>query len=150
MENITIISENSWGSDMSIDCNDLTNNGLYFIFTGYVLPLLSPNVRGYLYEKLLFMKNMGNIAGKAVSVTEYGFTNIQKLSKNGEMVDFIDRLCQKKNKHILTNQLINLAWSFSGDTDNGNKENREETWKKLLKEVDRIHELNILDKTTKP
>ena len=149
MENITIVSSNSWDSEM-IDCEDLTNNGLYFIFTGYILPLISPQVRAYLYEKLLFVKNMGNIAGKVVSVTEYGFTNIQKLSNNKEMIDFIERLCLKKDKKVLPKQLIELAWSFSGDTDNGNKENREETWNKLLKEINRIHDLNILDKTTKP
>ena len=146
MDNFT----NSWNYDNTLDCEEIKNNGLYLIFTGYVLPLISPQVRAYLHEKILFIKNAGNIAGKLVSVSEYGFKNVQDLSNNSDMVDFITRLCSKKDLHVLPKQIIDIAWNFSGDTDNGKKENREESWNKLLKEIDRIHELNVLDKTTKP
>ena len=68
MENITDLSSSSWSSPLEtmIDCNDLTNNGLYFIFVGYVLPLLSPKVRDYGKELFSTIKNLGNIAGNEV------------------------------------------------------------------------------------
>jgi len=146
MENITDIvsSSESWSNDLN--CEDLTNNGLYFIFTGYILPLLSPKVRSYIKEVVTTIKNFGNTAGKAVSVTEYGFEKVQGLSKNSEMVDFISNVCSKKNIDIKPKELIELAWSFSGDTENGKREGVEQTWNKLMKEVDRIHTLNVTSK----
>jgi hypothetical protein len=149
MDNITELMNNT-SLETMIDCEDLTNNGLYFIFTGYVLPLLSPQVRSYLHEKVIFIKNLGNVVGKLVSVSEYGFNNIQNLSDNKEMVDFIERVATNKKYRVLPGQVMELAWSFSGDDDGGNKDRREETWNKLMKELDRIHGLNVLDKTTKP
>ena len=148
MDNITeILTNTSWGDVSPIDCNDLTNNGLYFIFTGYLIPLLSPNVRSYFYDKFLFIKNAGKTTGKIVSVSEYGFKNIQKLSDNTEMLEFIERVARNNNIEVIREQIMGLAWSFSGDTDNGKKESREETWSKLMKELDRIHDLNVLDKS---
>ena len=41
-----------------------------------------------------------------------------------------------------------MAWSFSGDTDNGEKDNKQESWNKLLEEIDRLHSINIFDKTS--
>jgi hypothetical protein len=93
---------------------------------------------------------LGNVVGKLVSVSEYGFNNIQNLSDNKEMVDFIERVATNKKYRVLPGQVMELAWSFSGDDDGGNKDRREETWNKLMKELDRIHGLNVLDKTTKP
>ena len=148
MENITDISmsSSSWSGDLSINCDDLTNNGLYFIFTGYIVPLLSPRVRAYIKEVMITIKNVGNVAGKAVSVTEYGFEKVQGLSTNAEMIDFIKNVCNKKNVNITPQELVNLAWSFSGDTENGKREGVEQTWNKLMKEVDRIHTLNTSSK----
>ena len=98
MENITdySISSGSWSDEFSINCEDLTNNGLYFIFTGYIVPLLSPRVRAYITEVMTTIKNVGNVAGKAVSVTEYGFEKVQGLSTNAEMVDFITETYAEK------------------------------------------------------
>ena len=31
-------------------CENITNHWLYFIFTGYLLPIISPNVRNYFKE----------------------------------------------------------------------------------------------------
>ena len=150
MNNYTeVISSNSWSSD-NFDCEDLTNNGLYLIFTGYILPLLSPKVRNYLHETFISIKNMGDVAGKIVSVTDYGFEKVQGLSNNGEMVEFLTRLCSKKNLTIDPKELVNLAWSFSGDTENGKRPGSEQTWNKLMKEVNRIHDLNKLQKGIKP
>ena len=147
MENITEIlsPSDSWSGDF-INCEDLTSNGLYFIFTGYILPLLSPRVRSYIKEVIVTIKNVGNVAGKAVSVTEYGFEKVQGLSTNDEMVDFIKNVCSKKDVSIKPKELVELAWSFSGDTNNGHREGVEQTWNKLMKEVDRIHTLNLTSK----
>ena len=62
------------------------------------------------------------------------------------MVDFISNVCSKKNIDIKPKELIELAWSFSGDTENGKREGVEQTWNKLMKEVDRIHTLNVTSK----
>ena len=67
MENITEYSSSSW--DSGIDCEDLTNNNLYIIFVGYVVPLLSQRVRNYGRELLSHLKNAGKVAGNIVSVT---------------------------------------------------------------------------------
>lgn len=152
MDNFTSSSwDNEYSSfETTVDCEDLTNNGLYLIFVGYVLPLLSPKVRNYGKEVLSTIKNLGNIAGNVVSLTEFGFEKIQDLNNNQEMVNFIQRLCTIKDFKILPNQMIDLAWKFSGDTDNGKKEHMQQTWKKLFSEIDQLSTLNKMDKTTKP
>ena len=130
MENITEYSSSSW--DSSIDCEDLTNNGLYIIFVGYVVPLLSPRVRNYGRELLSHLKNAGKVAGNIVSVTEYGFEKIQDLSNNGEMVQFIQKVCDKKKIDVTMAEIKELSWRFSGDTANGKRESIQQTWKSLL------------------
>ena len=130
MENFTEYSSNSW--DSSIDCTDLTNNGLYIIFIGYVVPLLSPRVRNYGRELLSHFKNAGKVAGDIVSVTEYGFEKIQDLSNNGEMVQFIQKVCDKKKIDVTMAEIKELSWRFSGDTANGKRESIQQTWKSLL------------------
>ena len=62
MENITDYSSSSW--DSGIDCVDLTNNGLYIIFVGYLLPLLSPTMRNYGREVLSHIKNLGKVISR--------------------------------------------------------------------------------------
>ena len=149
MENITVISSGSWDDTLSIDCNDLTNNGIYILFTGYILPFLSPKVREYTKHIFISIKNAGKITGELVSMTEYGFDKIQDLSNNKEMIDFIFKICESKGHKLLTNQITELAWAFSGDTDNGKKDELKQTWKKLLNELERLSILNKMDKTTK-
>ena len=131
MENITEYSSNSWDSG-SIDCEDLTNNNLYILFVGYVVPLLSPRVRNYGRELLSHLKNAGKVAGNIVSVTEYGFEKIQDLSNNGEMVQFIQKVCDKKKIDVTMAEIKELSWRFSGDTANGKRESIQQTWKSLL------------------
>ena len=152
MENNTLLSSSSsWSleTESSLDCNDLTNNGLYLLFVGYLLPLLSPKVREYGKEALLMFRHMGKVTADIVSVTEFGFEKIQDLSDNNEMVKFIQRVSDKKNINILSGQIQELAWSFSGDTKNGEKDNKQETWKKLLNELDRMSTLNKMDRTNR-
>ena len=131
MKNITEYSSSSWDSG-SIDCEDLTNNNLYILFVGYVLPLLSPRVRDYGRELLSHLKNAGKVAGDIVSVTEYGFEKIQDLSNNGEMVQFIQKVCDKKKIDVTMAEIKELSWRFSGDTENGKRESIQQTWKSLL------------------
>ena len=151
MENVTQFSSDSWsnGSEKNLDCNDLTNNGLYLIFIGYLLPLLSPKVRDYGKEVLSVFRNMGRVASDVVSLTEFGFDKIQGLSNNDEMSAFIQRLSDKKNMNVLSSQIQEIAWSFSGDTQNGSKDHKQETWKKLLNELDRASILNKMDRSNK-
>ena len=131
MENITEYSSSSWDSG-SIDCEDLTNNNIYILFVGYVVPLLSPRVRNYGRELLSHLKNVGKVAGDIVSVTEYGFEKIQDLSNNGEMVQFIQKVCDKKKIDVTMAEIKELSWRFSGDTANGKRESIQQTWKSLL------------------
>ena len=148
MENFTETSSNSWNNDLdTIDCNDLTNNGLYLIFTGYLLPLLSPKLRAYGKEMLSSLKNFGKVASDIVSITEFGFEKIQGLTSNEEMVNFIQRICDKKNLNVLPNEIKELAWSFSGDTQNGKKPSMQQTWNKLMDELERLNILHKMDKT---
>ena len=137
MENITEYSSNSWDSG-SIDCEDLTNNNLYILFVGYVVPLLSPRVRNYGRELLSHLKNVGKVAGDIVSVTEYGFEKIQDLSNNGEMVHFIQKVCDKKKIDVTMAEIKEFSWRFSGDTDNGKKESLQQSWKSLLNNLNAL------------
>ena len=147
MENITSFMDITDGST-SFDCEDLTNNGLYMIFIGYLYPMLSPTIRAYIKDTLVTIKNVGKVTGQVVSLTEFGFSKLQGIKSNKDMVDFISRVCKNKDLNVLQNQIIDCAWSFSGDTDNGKKENMEQSWKKLLNDLDRFHDLNIRDRTT--
>ena len=38
-------------------CENVTNHWLYFVFSGYVLPLISPRVRDWFRETLNSLKN---------------------------------------------------------------------------------------------
>ena len=145
MENITYVGSGSWDDQINFDCNDLTNNGLYMIFIGYVVPLLSPTMRAYLKDIFATVKNIGRVSGQIVSLTEFGYTKVQGIKNNADMIDFIQRVCKNKDLNVLPKQIIDLAWESSGDTD---KKGGEQSWNKFSAELDRLHTLNILDKTT--
>ena len=142
MENITTIITTD-----DINCPDLTNNGLYLIFVGYLLPLLSPTMRIYLKDLLINFKNCGKVTGQLVSLTEFGFTKVQNINSNEEMIKFIERVCLNKDLNLLPQQIMDCAKSFSGDKVNG-KDSFEGSWNKLLKEVDRIHAENIMARSS--
>lgn len=146
------MSSGSWSTEIDTygpDCEELTNNNLYILLVGYLVPLLSPKVREYGKECLSIFRNAGKVAGDIVSITEFGFEKVQDLSNNSEMMNFIIRIAGKKNLSILPKQLEELSWEFSGDS-NSERESKQQTWKKLLSELKRLSELNTLDKTTKP
>ena len=147
MENITNFIENVDGSTTGFDCEDLTNNGLYMIFIGYLYPMLSPTVRSYMKDVLVSIKNVGKVTGQIVSLPEFGFSKLQGIKSNDEMINFIKRICKNKDLNVLPKQIMDCAWSFSGDTEEGKRENTEQSWNKLLNELDRLHQLNIMDKT---
>ena len=143
------ITDSSWDSDGSNTtmCDEITNNYLYTLFVGYLIPLISPKVRNYCKECLSTILHFGNIAGDVVSLTEFGFEKVQDMKNNGEMVNFIQRVAKINDYTVLPSQFIDLAWNFSGDTDHGKKDEIQQTWKKLLNELDRVNALNILDKS---
>ena len=76
-------------------CENVTNHWLYFVFSGYVLPLVSPRVRDWLKETINSLKN-SNIGGKVVTLTEFGFNKIQDIEDNDEMKEYIKRLIKEK------------------------------------------------------
>ena len=139
MENITEII----GTENDINCPDLTNNGLYLIFVGYLLPLLSPTMRIYLKDVLVNLKNCGKVTGQVVSLTEFGFSKVQNINSNEEMIKFIERVCLNKDFNLLPQQIVDCAKSFSGD--GGGEEG---SWNKLLKEVDKLHARNIMARSS--
>ena len=109
---------------------------LYLIFTGYLIPLVSPRVREFIKDKLHTLRNC-KVTGQLVSLTEFGFEKIQDIEDNEEMKDYIRRLCNNKNPGLLyTEETIEkMSWLFSGDKD-GKEEGMQQTWKKLNKLID--------------
>ena len=90
-------------------CDDLTNHGLYFVFSGYVLPLISPRVRDWLKETLNSLKN-NKIGGHIVTLTEFGFNKIQDIENNDEMKEYYKLKDSCTCEVILTNDVneVNL------------------------------------------
>ena len=127
-------SSNSTITDSQNLCEDLTNHWLYFIFSGYLLPLISPRVRNWFKETVNSLKN-SNVGGKFVTLTEFGFQKIQDIENNNEMKEYIRRICKEKNPHLFYSEesLEKLAKLFSGDEKNNGIA---QTWKKLLKTID--------------
>ena len=148
MDNFT---DSSWTGNFDDNelCESVTNHWLYFIFSGYVLPLISPRVRDWLKESWSSCKNT-SINGKFVTLTEFGFDKIQEIENNIEMKDYIRRLCIKKNPKLFYSDetLEKISWLFSGES-KGDKDSKDgadgnitdgfqQTWKKLNKVIDEI------------
>ena len=143
MENITDGSWSwSWGetdiADNANICESVTNHWLYFIFSGYLLPLRSPRVREFIKHAYSTLKNSEN-TGNIVSLTEFGFEKIQDIENNREMKDFIRRLCDKKyptlSGILKDKDFEEFAWGFSGQK-NKIHTGLQQTWKKLNKIID--------------
>ena len=96
MENITSFMDITDGS-AGFDCEDLTNNGLYMIFIGYLYPMLSQTVRSYMKDVLVSINNVWKVTGQIVSLTEFGFSKLQGIKSNDEMINFIKRICKIKD-----------------------------------------------------
>ena len=115
-------------------CEEVTNHWLYFIFSGYLLPLISPRVRDWLKERLNSLKN-SSVGGNIVTLTEYGFQKIQDIENNDEMKEYIKRLCKSKNPNLIYSEesIEKLSKLFSGDEKiNG----LAQSWKKLNKIIE--------------
>ena len=139
MENITDGSWSwTWEETNPNICESVTNHWLYFIFSGYLLPLISPRVREFIKHTYSTLKNSEK-TGNIVSLTEFGFEKIQDIEDNKEMKDFIKRLCDKKYPNLSSilkdKELEEYAWGFSGQK---NKDNPglQQTWKKLNKIIE--------------
>ena len=116
-------------------CENVTNHWLYFIFTGYLLPLVSPRVRDWFKETLNTLKN-NKLTGEIVTLTEYGFNKIQDIEDNKEMKNFIKRLCKSRRPGLLIQDKMydKLTEEFSGK--GGGK-----SWRYLLKVIDNSHNI---------
>ena len=129
-QNSWYVEENATSLNESSDiCDSVTNHWLYFIFTGYLIPIISPRVRSFFKEFLNSLKN-SKIGGNIVTLTEYGFEKIQSIENNNEMKDFIKRLCKSKKIELNDEILEKLAWMYSGDKEETH-ESIQQTWKKL-------------------
>ena len=116
-------------------CENVTNHWLYFIFTGYLLPLLSPRVRDWFKETINSIKN-SEVGGKVVTLTEYGFDKIQDIENDSEMKEFIKRMVKSKRPGLLIQEKIydKLAEEFSGK--GGGK-----SWRYLNKIINNSHNI---------
>lgn len=143
MENYTNVTMDV--TTNTIDCQDLTSNGLYMIFIGYIYPLISPTIRNYLKDIFCHVKNFGKVSGEIVSLTEFGFTKVQNIHNINDMAKFIERVSKNKNLKIMKDEFIECAKSFAGG-----EEYNEESWNKLLNELEKLHDKNINAKSQKP
>lgn len=133
----------SYSSDLVYEdmCENITNHWLYLIFTGYLLPILSPKVRDFAKEFVNSLKN-NEITGKVVTLTEFGFQKIQEIENNDEMKNFIKRICIDKKIEYDEENIDKIAWLFSGDSDETHN-SITQTWTKLNKVLE---ELNLREK----
>ena len=122
-------------------CENITNHWLYLIFTGYLLPILSPRVRNFTREFVNGLKN-NEITGKVVTLTEFGFQKIQEIENNHEMKNFVRRMCIEKKIEYDEDSIDKIAWLFSGDSDETHN-SITQTWTKLNKVME---ELNLKEK----
>ena len=116
-------------------CENVTNHWLYFIFTGYLLPLVSPRVRDWIKETINSIKN-SEVGGKVVTLTEYGFDKIQDIENDSEMKEFIKRMVKSKRPGLLIQEKMydKLAEEFSGK--GGGK-----SWRYLNKIINNSHNI---------
>tara|TARA_B100000686_G_C16769204_1_gene963905 strand:- start:1849 stop:2292 length:444 start_codon:yes stop_codon:yes gene_type:complete len=147
MENITNITNvtEALSSDGIFDCEDITNNGLYMIFIGYVYPLLSPTIRNYMKDMIIHVKNVGKVTGEIVSLTEFGFSKVQKIENIEDMAKFIERVSKNKNLSIMKDDFIECAKSYAGG-----ESHNEGSWNSLLKQLEKLHKKNIDNKLRNP
>ena len=74
MDNLTdsswIWEERNNTTNLTLDhynmCESVTNHWLYLIFTGYLIPLVSPRVREFIKDKIHTLRNC-KVTGRLVS-----------------------------------------------------------------------------------
>ena len=116
-------------------CKNVTNHWLYFVFTGYLLPLVSPRVRDWIKETVNSLKS-NKVTGQLVTLTEYGFNKIQDIQSDEEMKEFIKRICRSRRPGLLIQEKMydKLAEEFSGK--GGGK-----SWRYLINIIDNSHNI---------
>jgi len=116
-------------------CENVTNHWLYFIFTGYLLPLVSPRVRDWIKETVNSLKS-NKVTGQLVTLTEFGFNKIQDIESDEEMKGFIKRISNSRRPGLLIQEKVydKLAEEFSGK--GGGK-----SWRYLIKVIDNSHNI---------
>ena len=116
-------------------CEEITNHWLYFIFSGYLLPLVSPRVRDWFKETVNSIKN-NKVGGQIVTLTEYGFDKIQDIENDNEMKEFIKRMVKSRRPGLVIQEKMydKLAEEFSGK--GGGK-----SWRYLMKVIDNSHNI---------
>ena len=116
-------------------CENVTNHWLYFVFTGYLLPLVSPRVRDWIKETVNSLKN-NKVTGQLVTLTEFGFNKIQDIQSDEEMKEFIKRISKSRRPGLLIQEKVydKLAEEFSGK--GGGK-----SWRYLIKVIDNSHNI---------
>ena len=119
-------------------CGNITNHWLYFVFSGYLLPLISPRVRDWFKETLNSLKN-NKKTGEIVTLTEYGFNKIQDIKDDKEMKDFIKRICNSRRPGLLIQEKMydKLTEEFSGK--GGGK-----SWRYLIKVIDNSYNIGTV------
>ena len=116
-------------------CEEVTNHWLYFVFTGYLLPLISPRVRDWIKETVNSLKN-NKVTGQLVTLTEFGFNKIQDIQSDEEMKEFIKRFSKSRRPGLLIQEKMfdKLAEEFSGK--GGGK-----SWRYLINIIDNSHNI---------
>ena len=105
------------------------------VFSGYLLPFISPRVREWLKETLNSLKS-NDITGELVTLTEFGFNKIQDIENDEEMKNFIKRMVKSRRPRLLIQEKMydKLADEFSGK--NGGK-----SWRYLMKVINESHNI---------
>jgi hypothetical protein len=129
--NTTDFNTTDFNTDFNNVCEDVTNHWLYFIFSGYLLPMISPRVRDWFKETINSIKN-NDVGGHIVTLTEYGFDKIQDIENDKEMKEFVKRIFKSRRPELLIQDQMydKLAEEFSGK--DGGK-----SWKYLIKIIDK-------------
>jgi hypothetical protein len=86
----------------------------------------------------IHVKNVGKVSGEIVSLTEFGFTKVQKIHNLEDMATFIERICKNKNLKVMKDECLECAKSFAG----GEGFN-EGSWNKLLVELEDLHSKKV-------
>ena len=130
--NITDTTDINISSDL---CENVTNHWLYFVFTGYLLPIISPRVRDWIKETVNSLKS-NKVTGQLVTLTEFGFNKIQDIESDEEMKSFIKRISNSRRPGLLIQEKVydKLAEEFSGK--GGGK-----SWRYLIKVIDNSHNI---------
>ena len=61
----------------------------------------------------IHVKNVGKVSGEIVSLTEFGFTKVQKIHNLEDMATFIEEVCKNNNLKVTKDECLECAKSFA-------------------------------------